>query len=147
MFKLTPFNRRAANRFRALDDFENNFFSTALGHSSQIRCDISEEDGNYLLEADLPGFDEDNINIEIDGDYLTISAVQSSEEEEKDDDGKFLRRERRFGSFTRRFDVSNIETDAITADYKNGVLALTMPIKEDAKPAVKRIEISTDSDD
>ena len=65
---------------------------------------------------------------------LTISAEHKEEKEEKDEQGNYLRRERRYGSFSRSFDVSGIDEKGITAAYENGILKLTLP---KAMPAVE----------
>ena len=73
--------------------------------------------------------------------YMTISAERSNETEKKDDKGNFVRRERSYGSFSRSFDVSSVKTEDITGEYKDGVLTLTMPKKEENVPTSRRIEI------
>ncbi|MPN59108.1 18 kDa heat shock protein [bioreactor metagenome] len=95
-----------------------------------------------MLEADLPGFDKKDIKIDIDGGYLTINAERHSKSEEKDDKNNYIRCERSYGSFSRSFDVSAINTDAIAASYDNGVLKLTMPKKTPEVPTSRRLEIS-----
>lgn len=143
MFNLIPYNRREANLFRFMDDFERSFFNNSLKGDSRFRVDISEKDGNYFLEAELPGFDKEDIHVDLNGEVLTIHATHESKDEEKDKDGNYIRRERRFGSYSRSFDVSDIDVDNIKADYKNGVLALTLPQKP-ALPqgaATRKIEI------
>ena len=107
-----------------------------------FRTDITEKDGNFILEAELPGFDKDDIRIDLEKDRLTISAEHSSDKEDKDDERSFVRRERFYGSYSRSFNVSGIDTDAITASYDNGVLKLTMPRKTPEVPASRRLEIS-----
>lgn len=141
MLSMIPYNRREANLFRYMDELERNFFSTTVSGDTQFRCDISEKDGNYLMEAELPGFDKEDIHVELEGDTLTISATHKTESEEKDKDGNYIRRERRFGSFSRSFDVSGIKADGIKADYKNGVLELTLPKKTEEEPSSRRIAI------
>ena len=141
MYSLVPFNRREGNIFRYMDDIERSFFNNNISGKGQFRTDISEKDGEYLLEAELPGFDKNDINVEVDGDTLTISATHSEENSEKDKDGNYVRRERRFGSFSRSFNVEGIDTAKIKADYKNGVLSLNLPKAEEIKPETKKIAI------
>ncbi len=143
MLNLIPYTKREANLFNFMDDLERNFFGNAVKGSKQFRCDISEKDGTYQLQAELPGFEKEDIHLELDGDFLTISAQHNTEKEEKDEEGRYIRRERHFGSFTRSFDVSGIEADKIAANYKNGVLEVTLPARreEEQKPNVRRIEI------
>ncbi|MFR0881976.1 MAG: Hsp20/alpha crystallin family protein [Christensenellales bacterium] len=88
-----------------------------------------------------PGFDKKDIHLDLNNDVLTISAERHSEHEDKDKKGKFVRCERSYGTYTRQFDVSNINTDAMKAKYENGVLTLNMPKKSAQLPTAKRVEI------
>lgn len=140
MFELTPFGRRNCminNPFRMLEDIEKNFFS---GFSiADFKTDIKDNGDSYLLEADLAGFNKEDINIDIDGNYLRINAKRMSDTEES---GKnYIKSERTFGSFTRSFDISSVNADEITAEYKNGVLKLTMPKKDSLTSSSRRLEI------
>ena len=124
--------------FREMEELQRRFFSAEP--SFGFGTDISEEEGGYKLEADLPGFEKDDIKVEVDGDMLTISAERKHENEESGEG--YVRRERRFGSYSRRFNVSEIDTDMIKGDYTNGVLTLHLPRKEAAVPEVKKIELN-----
>ena len=127
MFELTPFGyRRVAsyNPFRELEEMSHSFWND-----------------NYVLEAELPGFKKEDISIDIDKDCLTISAERKSEEKGDKGDNGFVRRERYYGSFSRSFNIKGIDTDAITAEYNDGVLTLTMPEKTPEVPAARRLEI------
>ena len=84
----------------------------------------------------------EDIGIDLDGTTLVITARHSSESGEKDKDGNYLRRERKFGSFSRSFDVSGVDTEHISAAYKNGVLELTLPKQAAQVPQARRIEIA-----
>ncbi len=142
MFGLVPYNKRDANIFRYMDDLEKSFWGDGLDGNKQFRCDISDKKDHYLLEAELPGFDKKDIHIALDNDVLTISAEHTSETEEKDKKSGYIRRERRYGSFARSFDVADIDADGIKADYKNGVLELNLPKKKELEaPVAKKIEI------
>ena len=72
---------------------------------------------------------------------VTISAERHSEEEKKDNKGNVIHSERSFGSFSRSFNLSGIDEDKITASYKDGVLALTMPKANQTVPETRRLEI------
>lgn len=129
----------AYNPFRELEDLERSFWgSNPLG---EFKTDIKDNGDSYLLEAELPGFNKDDIHVDIDGGYLTISAERHSENEEKDKKGNYIKCERSYGSFSRSFDVSNVKTEEIAAEYKDGVLKLTMPKKEGTLPSSRRLEI------
>lgn len=151
MFELIPFthrNRYSVNPFRAFDDLERSFFSSA---NNTFRTDIKDLGTAYELEAELPGFKKEDIKISIDGDYLTISAQTEKTEEtsekkeggEKDNADKpvYVRRERSYGYFSRSFDISEIDSEAIKAEYKDGILKLNLPKKEARKPGVRELEI------
>ena len=150
MFELRHFERRnnhiaSYDPFREMENLERAFFGdrgffsgSALG---EFRTDIQDKGDSYLLEADLPGFKKDDIHIDLDGDTMTISAERHSEHEEKDKSGNYMRCERSYGSYQRSFDISAVNADAMTAEYTDGVLKLTMPKKEMTVSSAKRLEI------
>ena len=141
MFELMSFGYRrvsAYNPFRDFEEMSRSFWDN--NNVSAFRTDITEKDGKYVLEADLPGFKKEDISVDIDKDCLTITAEHKSEEKEENADS-YIRRERYYGSYTRSFNVKGIDTEAITAAYNDGVLTLTMPKKEPEVPAARRLEI------
>lgn len=143
MFELIPFDRRVRNvaafdPFRDFDELERSFFGGAKPVSG-FRTDVTDTGDAYKLEAELPGFNKDDIKIDIENDCLTISAERSMEN--KEDKHNFVKRERYYGSFSRSFDISGINADAIEAAYTDGVLTLTMPKKQEQLPASRRLEI------
>ena len=118
------------------------FFMTAVDNQpSAFRTDIQDLGDCYLLEADLPGFRKEDIHIDIDDDILSIQAEHKDSNDEKDDKGDYIRRERYYGSYSRSFNVSEIDVENIKAAYENGVLTLTMPKKAPVKPESKHLEI------
>lgn len=142
MFEMMPYNRRyvaAYNPFRELEDFSRSFWNDSA--VSAFRTDVTEKDGNYVLEAELPGFKKEDINIDIDADRLTISAEHKDESENENTERNYVRRERFYGSYSRSFTLDGIDTDAVTAAYDNGVLTLTLPKKAPEVPASRRLEI------
>jgi len=141
MFDLMPFGRRNHDLFRELDNLEKRFFDDEKLGLRPFRADIKDNGDSYILEADLPGFKKEDIQIDIEDSYLTISAQRNEESEEKDAKGNFVRRERFFGSFQRSFNIADVKTDAIDASYKQGVLKLVMPKKEKSISASKRLQI------
>ena len=140
MFELMPFGRNDLYRpFRDLENLERSFFSgEELGG---FKTDIKDTGNAYVLEADLPGVKKEDIHIDIDGDYLSITAQRNNEKSEKDKEGNYIRCERSYGSFSRSFDISGVKAEDITAAYDNGVLTLTMPKREAAVPTARRLEI------
>ena len=93
------------------------------------------------MESELPGFEKEDIKLDINGTQLTIAAEHSTNSDEKDEKGNYIRRERTFGSYKRSFDVSDVDTEAISAAYKNGILTLELPKKKPEEPVSKRLEI------
>ena len=111
--------------------------------AENVNVDMGQELGDkYTLEADMPGVSKDNVKVEIVGGMLTISANYDEKKEEKGEDDKYVYRERRCGSMRRSFNVEGIREDDITAEFKDGVLKLTLPKQETkALPETKAIEI------
>ena len=99
-----------------------------------------DEGDHYLLEADLPGFEKKDIKLDLDGDVLTVNAERHSKVEQKEKD-KIVRVERSYGSYSRSFDMSGIDTNGIKAAYENGVLKLTLPKKEKGDEGKRHLEI------
>lgn len=138
MFGMLPFERRSDNN---LFDVFDRFFEQSSAALPDFRTDIRELDGSYLLEAELPGFNKEDLNLELKDGVLTISATHKEESEEKDEQGNYLRRERRYGSYSRSFDVSGIDEQNISASYENGILKLTLPKAAPAVEPTRRIAI------
>ncbi|MBR3199198.1 MAG: Hsp20/alpha crystallin family protein [Bacilli bacterium] len=114
-------------------------FDTLLTPSENMKCDIYEKDGNYYIEADMPGMDKKDVKVSFDNGYLSISAETSSSKEEKEKD--FIRQERFSGFMERKFYVGEIDEGAISANFKDGVLKVKVP-KETVKKTKKTIEIN-----
>ncbi len=143
MFELIPFDRTMRRMagfdpFRELDNMERSFFNDA-NVVSAFRTDVSDTGDAYKLEAELPGFSKDDIKIDIENDCLTISAERKFDDESKKKN--FVKRERFYGSYSRSFDVTGIDTDKIEAAYNDGVLTLNMPKKKAEVPASRRLKI------
>ena len=139
MFGMIPFARHDDNVFDLFDNFERSFFGD--NSASTFRTDIRDEGDKFVLEAELPGFKKEDIKLDLKDGILTVSAQHSESSEEKDKKGSYIRRERRYGSFARKFDVSGIQEDGITAAYNNGVLELTLPKAQPVVPVARQIEI------
>ncbi|MBO5093319.1 MAG: Hsp20/alpha crystallin family protein [Lachnospiraceae bacterium] len=105
-----------------------------------MKTDIKETDGGYELDIDLPGYQKEDVKAQLRDGYLTISAQtgnDGNEKEEKDASGKYIRRERYYGSCSRSFYVGeDVTEEDIRAKFENGILKLFVPKKE-AKPEVK----------
>ncbi len=140
MFEMMPFGRNERNLFNYLDNMEKSFFGGLSDSMSQFRTDVLDKGDKYVLEAELPGFKKEDIHIDLTGDTLTISAQHSEEKEDKRKE--YIRRERKYGSYSRSFDVSGIETSKIAAAYKDGILELELPKAQPAPvPTSHQIDI------
>ena len=139
MNMLTPFERKSYDIFNAFRDFEDSFFrSPAI---SGCKTDIRDEGDKYVLESELPGFDKEDIHLDLDGDYLTITAQHSDQKEESDKNSGYIRRERSSSSYRRSFNIASCSSDKIDAEYKNCILTVSLPKKQEQQPASKRLEI------
>ena len=149
MFGLTRRNYYPVNTYnpwREMEDLERRFFGSMMDDffrsdaPASFRTDVTDEGDHYLLEADLPGFEKQDIHLDLNGDTLTIRAERHSKVEEKEKD-KVVRMERSYGSYCRSYDISGIDADAIGAKYENGVLQLKLPKKAELPPTSRKIEI------
>jgi HSP20 family protein len=124
------------NRLRR--ELDQNFEAAAHDASWTPAVDIHEEDRQFIVHADLPGVKPGDIEITADKGVLSLRGARNFEQ--KSDDGHYSRVERVRGKFARSFTLpENVQTDAIKASFKDGVLELTIP--KIAKPEPRRIEI------
>ncbi len=113
-------------------------------HASHVmKTDVHEHEGGYEVDIDLPGFKKDEIHLDLENGYLSVSASKQLDKEEKNKKGKLIRQERYSGSMQRSFYVGeNITEEDIKAKYEDGVLKLSVPKKEEKKiPEKKTIAI------
>ena len=141
MFGMLPFDRSDNNIFDTFDAFTRDFFRKSNAELPAFRTDIRDTGDSYVLEAELPGFRKEDITLDLKDGILTITAVHDQQSEDSSQ-GSYIRRERRYGSFQRSFDVTGIDEQGITAAYESGVLALTLPKARPAEPEVRRIAIN-----
>jgi len=141
MFDLVPFRNRSRRDVAERDDdpFNNlvsDFFGDVMDFAGRsFRADIKENEDEYTIEAEMPGMNKEDIQLEINDDYLTISAEHKEEKEEKNEN--YIRRERRQGRYTRSFHLENVNQDDIKAEYNEGILKVHLP-KEEKTPVKKR---------
>ena len=131
------------NEFDLFDDTFNDSFLMSGNSSRLMKTDIKEKDKEYVIEMDLPGYEKENIKINIADGYLTIHAVSSKNSSEKEE-GKFVRKERYLGECSRSFYIGDdVNEDSIKASFKNGILKVEIPKKEAVEelPETKYIEI------
>ena len=127
---------------REMERLFEDFFGTPREGTSLAEwtpaVDIKEEEGAYRVKVDLPGIRKDDINIEVNENRLAISGERKFEQEEKRDDYHFV--ERSYGQFYRAFNLpGTVDSEKIDAEYKDGVLVLVLPKKEEVKP--KKVKI------
>jgi len=127
--------------FDLFDDFfDDNFFTKK--EKNFMKTDIKEKKDKYVIEMDLPGFEKENIKLELNNGYLTITGKQENNIDEEEE--KYVHKERFYGECTRSFFVGdNIKEEDIDAEFKNGMLKIDIPKKEEQKEIseTKQIEI------
>lgn len=123
-----------------LDSIFDNFMDEGTDNFDVMKCDVYEKDGAYHIEADIPGFKKDEISVDCEDGYVTISAEKNTENEEKDENKKYIKRERFYGKTVRKFYVGDVNSEKIQAEFKDGMLELVVP-KEEKLPNKKSIEI------
>ena len=128
--------------FRDMDRTERALYGK---HADRLmKTDVHEMDGHYEVDIDLPGFEKDEITLELKDGYLTVSAAQGLNKDENDKSGKLIRQERYAGSMARSFFAGKYVTEEdVKASFKNGVLSLIIPKKEE-KPEPEKKFIAID---
>lgn len=118
--------------FRTNNIFDDFFGAPiASSESRMMKTDIVEKDGGYELTIDMPGVKKENVKAELNDGYLTVSTNSDYSNEEKNEEGKYIRRERYSGSFSRSFYVgSALKQEDIKAKFEDGTLKLCVPKKE-----------------
>ena len=120
------------NDFDLFDDMFSDPFFTGT-ENKVMKTDIKEKKDKYEIEMDLPGYEKDDIKIEIQDGYLTVHAKVNKNEDEKED-GKYVRKERYIGECSRSFYVGdNVKEEDIKAKFKNGTLKLEVAKKDEQK--------------
>lgn len=118
--------------------FESVFDSFPRWSDFKPAVDVRSTDDAYIVDADLPGFDESQIDVRIENDLLVISAKDQSDEQSSEDEKgqeQYMVRERHMRSFYRSFALpKDADAGSIEATYRNGVLSLTIAKKAEAKP-------------
>ena len=138
LVRFDPFREMAVLQDRvnrAFGDLGRRFDDEAFTRGAWVPpVDIFENDKHELvLKAELPDLSRDDIELKVENNTLTLSGQKKSNHEVKEE--QYHRIERTFGSFSRTFTLpATVETGRIAAEYKNGVLTVTLPLREDAKP-------------
>jgi len=148
--KMIPWSRKEGfNDIENIQNEMNRMFNSSLSRwlddekgllesAWSPAIDVHESTNDIVVMADLPGVTKDDIDVSVHGDLLTIKGEKKQEREEKDKD--FVRTERFYGSFSKSITLpAEVDVAKVDANYKDGVLKLTLPKKEEAKP--KQIQI------
>lgn len=135
-FKKDNGTERYMERFPHFAEMFNDFFNTWPMDSRRNTVpavNISETGENFRIEVAAPGMEKEDFKISVDNDLLTISAEKKDEKDEKN--ARYTRKEFSYVSFSRTFNMPEIvDADKIEAAYHNGVMTITLPKKEEAKP-------------
>jgi len=136
MLGLVPFAMRN-DLARAEDGFDRLFnwmsqpiasiFSDTGFSGKSFNVDVKDNGDSYELKAELPGLAKEDVHLSYKDNYLSISANKEESKDEKDDQGNFIRRERCCGSMSRSFYIDNIDEEKCNAEFKDGILTITMP--------------------
>jgi HSP20 family protein len=120
------------------NDLLEDFMEAIPKKHQGMKCDIYEKDGIYHVEMDIPGTKKEDIKIETEDGYMTISVTKN--EELEDSSKNYIRKERRYGCYERRFYIGYIDDSSIKAEFKDGVLNVSFP-ESKSKTNKKNIEI------
>ena len=129
------------------DSFDRTFFGGrnplyGKREKNLMKTDVREVENHYEVDIDLPGFKKDEVNVELQDRYLTVSASKGLDKDQKDKEGRYIRQERYSGTCSRTFYVGDLKKEDISAKYEDGILRLTLPkAEEKALPANNRIMI------
>ncbi|MFA6902527.1 MAG: Hsp20/alpha crystallin family protein [Gallionellaceae bacterium] len=142
--RFDPLNLARFEPFLDVNDFFKGLgvrpFMRDFQPEPQMKMDVSEADGSYLVKAEIPGVNKNDIHVSIDGNLVSISAEVKREKEEKEGES-VIRSERYFGKVERSFTLANeVDSDKVQAKYSDGLLELNMPKK--ANGSKKSITVS-----
>ena len=142
LVRWTP-NKVPTRRNFWTDPFVDLFENWAIDNrDTGLRVDLAEKDDHYVISAELPGVKAQDLNVSVENDTLTITA-EKRDEFEGNEKGVY-RRERSFGRVSRSFQLGNqVDAEKIDAEYKDGVLTLTLPKVERAKPREVKVKIKS----
>lgn len=137
---MIPYTRNNnASLMDLFDEFERSVFGENGRRIPAFSTDIKDEGDHYLLQAELPGVQKEDIDLDVKDGILTITA--SHQQSSQQTQGNYVCRERRTGSFTRSFNLEGIQEDGITAAYRDGVLELVLPKRQEVLPQSRKIAI------
>ena len=141
---LLPRRRDEMDLFRDFFEGDDLFPPMRMPREHSImKTDIKEKKDKYVIEMDLPGYEKENIDLSLNDGYLEVTAKVEKEEKNEENE-KYVHKERFYGHCSRSFYVGdNIKEEDISAEFKNGILKVSIPKKEEKKalPEAKHIEI------
>lgn len=142
IIKYSPFTDfESFPGLKAFEDTMSRLFAEPSARPWVPPVDISENENELVVKADVPDVKFEDIHVNLENDTLTLKGVRKFEK--ASDKGGYHRIERSYGSFERSFTVPNtVDAEHVKADYKNGVLTVTLPKKETAKPRKINVEVS-----
>lgn len=144
MFDLVPFRRRSLAKSNSFNHFLANFFDDdfflPMTAMKSFKVDLKETNQSYVIEADLPGINKEDIQLDYSNNYLTISARRMEAVTDNDSEN-YVRQERYYGELQRSFYIDNVKENDIEAEFKNGVLKVVLPKADKSKNYIRRIEI------
>ena len=144
-FEIAPPRRvRGLRPWREAGDFWDDFFKDMPLSESRFEwapsVDVSESDGSVVVKAELPGMESKDLDVDLTGNVLTIKGEKKVEEEKEEE--RVYCRERFYGTFQRSFRLpAGVESDKVEANFKNGVLTVSVPKSEESKQ--RKIEIKS----
>lgn len=138
MRNLTPFKRNdldydsgIRNFYNMIDDFFDNSFTPSVAmKEASFKVDIQENDKEYLVEAELPGFDKKEVNVSMEDGKLTISACRNEEFDKSDEKKNYIHKERRTSSMSRSMYFDDADSENIRAKLEGGILTIDVPKRE-----------------
>lgn len=147
MFGMVPYRKYNGNIQRN-EDYFNKFFQSffsddtfepVIFKNNNFNVDVKEDENQYTVEADLPGIKKEDIALEYQNNYLTISAKRNNATEDKT--SNYVKKERSHGEFKRTFYIDNVDENSVNASFKDGVLNISIPKKDKTVNNKKRFDI------
>ncbi|NLM05680.1 MAG: Hsp20/alpha crystallin family protein [Tissierellia bacterium] len=132
--------RLVSPRFNEFNNFIDNFFKDSYSfdnaiQASTFKVDVEDKDDMYVVEAELPGIDKEDIDVQYDEGRLSIMVNHDESKEEEDEERNFIHRERRTSSMSRSMYFENIDEENLEANLENGILTISIPkqVKQETK--------------
>lgn len=134
MLRLVPYYGSSVRKtYDDIDNVFDDFFRTGLSRvkTDSFKIDVEKNDKEYIVTAELPGVNKENINVEVENSILTISVSKEEEKEEKDEERNYLHRERSSFNAVRQISLEDVDDSKISAALDNGILTVKLPIREE----------------